>query len=355
MPCPPCRQLPTTYSRASAVEFKLVQWEVDDRNMVKALSEAIEGGALQGVIGQPDLTSISIEALAAVRAKAKRVVCRSSRALWLLEIANCLYDIRTALLQEQWTALPRLLAACRALDGNAPAKLAASLPPPTDDGAHTPGPPPEDLPAPPPPIGPPPMIPGNIMPPPEPMGNGGPPPGPPPSFSDDMPPPASPDAPPPPPDAGNAGAGAGVGAGAGASAPPAPRAFDPEYMLPRSVKTELLTVQDQLDHRTIMLGLTAGLGEGRVTGEVGALNRDHVSVTALAAAIRSAESIGPKAGQAKQLLRTCLRSRQPLANRRSLCSRGITRSRSRLAQRLCLSRLGLGCLRGCLCLRQLLL
>ena len=309
--CTHCSQLPTTYSRASGVEFRLVQWEADDRYMTEALGVAVREGAVSGPIGQPDLDSIRVDALAVIRTKSKRTVCRSPRAIWLLEIANCLFGIRTSLLQEHWSSLPPLLASCRLLDGNPPPKLASSVPPASDhDGRGTPQPPnpapgqhstsDEGLAPPPPPAGPPPALPVHIMPPPGPSpssdGVAAPPSAPPSDL------PAPPGPPPPPPTAAEPAESAPQPA---APAPP-PVKFDPEYALPLEVQRELHCVQDHMDHRTIVLGLEAGLAAGRATGEVGALNLKAVSVSELEAAIRSAETIGPKASSAKQLLRTCL-------------------------------------------------
>lgn len=106
-------------------------------------------------------------------------------------------------------------------------------------------------------------------------------------------------------DGGSADDALSYGSGSSLESPAPPRSFDPEFALPPHVKAELASVEDQLDHRTIMTGLRGGLASGCATGVVGAIKFQAVSTEALSAAINTAERIGPKAGVAKALLRTC--------------------------------------------------
>lgn len=70
----------------------------------------------------------------------------------------------------------------------------------------------------------------------------------------------------------------------------------------KAAEQELLFIRDELDNRCILEDLHEGLLDGRATGEIGAIDMEHLSTAELQQNIDSAEQREPKTAGAKRLL-----------------------------------------------------
>lgn len=274
----------------AAHELAIAKYEGQNVLLVKALSDAICKGSVNGDVGNIDRQGVDVRPLQEALKLAASLKCRSPHAVWLQEVAESLVEMRLGFKTGSWDGLAELLYAVKGMHGSRPnekvdlSSLSAALPPLTRTSVSSRDPSSS-------------MLPGN-------RSRG--------SSQDKRPSFLRPSDPNSTPLMQRTGTirrgsllmqpGGGHIAGAAAAAAAAAHAkneahspgHDDVFFLPREVQEELVLVQDEMNNHTTITELATRLSSGGPGGELGLLNASHVELDQLSIALKRAQRNGIK-------------------------------------------------------------
>jgi hypothetical protein len=238
-------------------EVEKVQFHFENEEITKVLRQCIATGAATGKVGALDTASARVDGLQAAMKRARELVCRTSEARWLFEVAEALSEMRAALKVEHWSRLQSLINGVRAMDGVSTGRSASS----SVDSK---------------------LLEGRPR-----------------STVSDVPPARSSLTAPSRAPALSAGSVAKRAAAMTHAALPGDAPKGSQFSLPEVVVKELATLQGEIDNRLILETIALALSRGGPTGPVGKMDVESINTEELEVAVARASSLEPCTPEAK--------------------------------------------------------
>jgi hypothetical protein len=104
-------QAASTLSKAGIPEIVRVEQEAHYRRVIEAMVDALEAGGAGGAVGAIDVMAVTVQALTTAIDAARALGAQTDKARHLTSLCRLTWQMRTAVLEDDWAAVESLLGA----------------------------------------------------------------------------------------------------------------------------------------------------------------------------------------------------------------------------------------------------